>query len=131
MQRESQAPSILSAIRKDRALLLALALLYGLLSGLVGFGHVAMASPGGKAPILCLTGDDGSSPEGAAAAPCDACLLTHAPGLLSAPPALPLPAMSRVQITLSGAPDLMVIHAVRLPPARGPPDFLMSNTLPA
>jgi hypothetical protein len=122
MHRGSPATPLLGAIRKDRALVMALVLLYGLLAGFVGFAHVATAGPGAKAPILCLTSDDGSIPEGSASSPCDACLLTHAPGLVAVHAAeLPQPAFVHAGVVLSVSQDIWSAPRVRAPPARGPP----------
>lgn len=121
MHRGSSATPFMGAIRKDRALVLALTLLYGLLAGFVGLAHVALAGPGAKAPILCLTSDDGSTPEGSASSSCDACLLTHAPGLEGYAATPPQPAFVHAGVVLPVSQDIWNAPRVRAPPARGPP----------
>ena len=76
--------------------------------------------PDGTLPDICLTEHGGSS-EKALAAHCDACALSHAPGLV--PPAqLALPAVAATRLAIAIDPDGQFSPAPRHEPtSRGPP----------
>lgn len=110
--------------------------LYALAMATLGFAHkpvapaagsysalemAAYALPDGTPPDLCLTDHDRKGPQGAAAGHCDACALSHAPGLVPpAQAAMPAQVSTRIAgwIDPSGqfAPALQ-----RGPTSRGPP----------
>ncbi len=87
---------MLPRLRQSRANLWVVAL-YALTMATLGFAHkpvapvagahsaiemAAYALPDGTLPDLCLTGHDQDGRQGAAAGHCDACALSHAPGLV-------------------------------------------------
>jgi len=81
----------------------------------------AYALPDGTLPDLCLTGHDQQGPQSAAAGHCDACALSHAPGLV--PPAqIALPAQVSPRIAAWIDPSGQFAPALqRGPTSRGPP----------
>lgn len=129
-----EAGSTLSRIRSTRDLGLAVALLYVLLSILVGFAHrpiVLAGVPGTSASVtgervaavLCLGGaadERGSGHAGPSI--CDACLITGAPGLVAAPPHLPLRLGARLDAPLGRRDGQARSSRPALVAARGPPD---------
>ena len=110
--------------------------LYALAMATLGFAHkpaapvagalsaielAAYALPDGTLPDLCLTGHDQDGPQGAAAVHCDACALSHAPGLV--PPAqIGLPAQASVRLVAWIDPAGQFSPALHGgPTSRGPP----------
>ena len=124
--------SPLAAIRADRGLVVAAALLVALLSALVGFSHrsldlrpalAAFALPDGSAPLICLTGETpqtGGDPAGGLL--CDACTLAAAPGLLSRPPEAAACRTPDLDAGRPAEPSTVIAAPVVTASARGPPE---------
>lgn len=133
--RTRERVSTFARIRSARDLGLAVALIYVLLSVVVGFAHRPIAVAGvadtvvsvtGErvTPVLCIGGAGDERGSGhAGSSICDACLITGAPGLIAAPPQLPgrvgtpldAPLGRRDAQARSSRPALV---AARGPPAR-------------
>ena len=125
-------------LRKLRILRTFVIALYALAVASVGLAHQAMSIappspdlsafvlPDGTMPDLCANADDpagaGGLPQGAAAAVCDACLLTAAPGTTPAAGCW-LPARQAAAGMVSPAPySRHVLPAAHhVPHLRGPP----------
>jgi hypothetical protein len=119
----------LARLRGARDIALALAILYAVLSAVVGVVHRAPAGAAGTAvvtledgslAVICVGG--GPDPATSAATPCDACLLAAAPGLppdpqpVAAPPSASV-AADRPPLRAEARGSVVTIAS-----ARGPPD---------
>ncbi|HMN72017.1 MAG TPA: hypothetical protein PKA55_09140 [Rhodoblastus sp.] len=123
---------MLPRLRHSRANIWIVAL-YALAIATLGFAHkpvaapaltaaelAAYALPDGTLPDLCLTGH-GQSPDSAVADHCDACALSHAPGL-AAPAQVCLPAATPTRIAFRIDPAGQFSPSPqRGPTSRGPP----------
>lgn len=121
------------------------AALFALATIALGFGHrplslgpdsaaaaeieavqAALTLPDGTVVAICSSDSDhpgtaaGHGGHAAHDAPCDACRVSSAPGLLPTPPNLPLPAGKTVESGLTVA-DLIPASPVFAPASRGPP----------
>ncbi|BBE70814.1 hypothetical protein [Oharaeibacter diazotrophicus] len=128
------ATPLLGRIRAARDLAAAAAILYALVAVLVGFAHrplvlqppeavvAALPLPDGTVPPIC--GKDGADPAAdhhAGAALCDACLVTAAPGLPVAVPAVLAIDTAAVDLPPRRRRATAASLATGPPPARGPP----------
>ncbi len=84
----------------------------------------AFALPDGSLPDICGSGQGNEPAHGHSSATCDACLVSHAPGLvLAAPPILGAPRLiATVEPVLLVEP--VIAAPTRAPNSRGPPRFL-------
>jgi hypothetical protein len=108
--------------------------LYAVAMLLLGFSHLkpsvaftpelaAFVLPDGTQVALCGSGEQGRAPPGSphGKALCDACMLTSAPGALSAPPLAPAPADRFTRLAIFRHMESAAKRFALAPQSRGPP----------
>lgn len=137
---EETSVSLPARIRAARDVTTAMAALYLLLAVLVGFAHrpidLAPASPAtaqtilpdGSVAVLCHTDPSSHEPlHHAAAAVCDACLITAAPGLAAEPPAAIPPVFAVLLVGVRSSSAMPPRSTNPSVSARGPPPSMTSG----